>query len=175
MGKIEDIERQVQALSAEELAQFRAWFLEFDWPARDHQIARESRRVDSTPSLRRPCATTHPGRPRPFDSPRIPGFLGVLPVLAAGTQKLADAAYARLKQDHVTHRSISMTERPPRRRLFRLRPCILGLRSKSDAWAKMRSTVHQVTSLLAAAWATTLLPSAGRLVRRATWFQDTYS
>ena len=84
MGKIEDIERQVQALSAEELAQFRAWFLEFDWPARDHQIARESRRVDSTPSLRRPCATTHPGRLRPFDPPRIPGFLDVLPVLAAG-------------------------------------------------------------------------------------------
>jgi len=29
MGKIEDIERQVQALSSEELAQFRACFLEF--------------------------------------------------------------------------------------------------------------------------------------------------
>ena len=71
MGKIEDIERQVQALSSEELAQFRAWFLEFDWVAWNHQIERDVQRADSTPSLRRPCATTHPVRPRPFDSPRI--------------------------------------------------------------------------------------------------------
>ena len=41
MGKIEDIERQVQALSSEELAQFRAWFLEFDWVAWNHQIERD--------------------------------------------------------------------------------------------------------------------------------------
>jgi hypothetical protein len=27
MGKIENIERQIEALSPEELAQFRAWFL----------------------------------------------------------------------------------------------------------------------------------------------------
>lgn len=38
MGKIEDIEREVQGLSSEELAQFRAWFLEFDGAAWDHQI-----------------------------------------------------------------------------------------------------------------------------------------
>ena len=43
MGKIEDIERQVQALSSEELAQFRAWFLEFDSAAWDHQIERDVR------------------------------------------------------------------------------------------------------------------------------------
>ena len=41
MSKIEDIERQVQALSSDELAQFRAWFLEFDWAAWDHQIERD--------------------------------------------------------------------------------------------------------------------------------------
>jgi len=41
MGKIQDIERQVQALSPEELAQFRAWFLEFDWATWDHQIERD--------------------------------------------------------------------------------------------------------------------------------------
>jgi hypothetical protein len=38
MGKIENIERQIEALSPEELAQFRAWFLEFDWAAWDRQL-----------------------------------------------------------------------------------------------------------------------------------------
>lgn len=38
MSKIEKIERQVEALSPEELAQFRAWFLEFDWVAWDLQL-----------------------------------------------------------------------------------------------------------------------------------------
>ncbi len=41
MGNVENLERQVQALSPEELAQFRAWFLEFDWAAWDHQIERD--------------------------------------------------------------------------------------------------------------------------------------
>jgi hypothetical protein len=41
MGKIEDIEQQVETLSSEELAQFRAWFLEFDWAAWDDQIERD--------------------------------------------------------------------------------------------------------------------------------------
>lgn len=43
MGKIENIEQQVQALSPEELAQFRAWFLEYDWAAWDRQIERDVR------------------------------------------------------------------------------------------------------------------------------------
>jgi hypothetical protein len=38
MGNVENIERQVEALSPEELAQFRAWFLEFDWTAWDRQL-----------------------------------------------------------------------------------------------------------------------------------------
>jgi hypothetical protein len=38
MGKIANIERQIEALSPEELAQFRAWFLEFDWAAWDRQL-----------------------------------------------------------------------------------------------------------------------------------------
>ena len=38
MGKIENIERQIEALTPEELAQFRAWFLEFDWAAWDRQL-----------------------------------------------------------------------------------------------------------------------------------------
>jgi len=42
MSKIERIEQEIQALSAEELAQFRAWFLEYDWAIWDRQIERDS-------------------------------------------------------------------------------------------------------------------------------------
>ena len=41
MSKIEIIEQQVQGLSADELKQFRAWFLEFDWAAWDRQLERD--------------------------------------------------------------------------------------------------------------------------------------
>ena len=41
MGKVEKIEDEVQALSPEELAQFRAWFLEYDWAAWDQQLERD--------------------------------------------------------------------------------------------------------------------------------------
>lgn len=43
MGKIEKIEEEVRALSQEELAQFRAWFLEFDWAVWDRQIEQDVR------------------------------------------------------------------------------------------------------------------------------------
>ena len=42
MGRIEKIEQEVQALSPDELAQFRAWFLEYDWAAWDRQIERDA-------------------------------------------------------------------------------------------------------------------------------------
>jgi len=42
MGKLESIENQVQALSPEELAQFREWFLEYDWDAWDRHIEKSS-------------------------------------------------------------------------------------------------------------------------------------
>lgn len=38
MGNVEDIARQIEALSPEEVAQFRAWFLEFDLAASDPQL-----------------------------------------------------------------------------------------------------------------------------------------
>mgnify|MGYP001225522746 CR=1 FL=1 len=38
MGKVEKLEQQIGALSPEELAQFRAWFLDFDWAAWDAQL-----------------------------------------------------------------------------------------------------------------------------------------
>ena len=43
MGKVERIEEEVLALSPEELAQFRASFLEHDWAAWDQQFARDVR------------------------------------------------------------------------------------------------------------------------------------
>lgn len=43
MSKVEKIEQQVQSLSPQELAQFRAWFLEFDWAAWDRQLERDVR------------------------------------------------------------------------------------------------------------------------------------
>ena len=46
MGKIEkleQLEQQIEALSPEELAQFRAWFLDFDWAAWDAQLESDIR------------------------------------------------------------------------------------------------------------------------------------
>ena len=43
MGKVEKIEQEVQALAPDELAQFRAWFLEHDWAAWDSQLERDVR------------------------------------------------------------------------------------------------------------------------------------
>jgi hypothetical protein len=41
MSKVESIEQQIKALSPEELAQLREWFLEFDWALWDHQLERD--------------------------------------------------------------------------------------------------------------------------------------
>jgi len=38
MSRITDLERQVQSLSADELASFRQWFAEFDAAAWDRQL-----------------------------------------------------------------------------------------------------------------------------------------
>jgi hypothetical protein len=43
MGKVERIEQDVQGLSPEELAEFRVWFLEYDWAAWDRQLERDIR------------------------------------------------------------------------------------------------------------------------------------
>jgi len=41
MGKVEKIEQEAQALSHAELAQFRAWVLEYEWAAWDRQLERD--------------------------------------------------------------------------------------------------------------------------------------
>ena len=42
MSKLEALEKRVSGLSAEELAQFRQWFAEFDAAAWDRQIERDA-------------------------------------------------------------------------------------------------------------------------------------
>jgi len=100
MGKIEDIERQVQALS---LPTSSRSFVHGSWNLTGRCGTTRSnvtfKQADSTPSLRRPCGTTQPGKPRRFDAPCVSGFLGLLRSLPQEIQNLADAAYTRLKQD----------------------------------------------------------------------------
>lgn len=43
MSEVEQIERRIQGLSPEDLAQFRSWFLEFDAHVWDQQIESDSR------------------------------------------------------------------------------------------------------------------------------------
>ena len=43
MGKVEALEKRISALSAEELAEFRRWFAEFDAAAWDRQIERDAK------------------------------------------------------------------------------------------------------------------------------------
>ena len=42
MGELEELEKRVRSLSAEELARFRAWFYEFDHQLWDRQIETDS-------------------------------------------------------------------------------------------------------------------------------------
>ena len=41
MTNVESIEREVEKLTPEELAAFRAWFVEHDWQAWDHELERD--------------------------------------------------------------------------------------------------------------------------------------
>jgi hypothetical protein len=42
MGKLEAIEKDILALSPEELARLREWFLEYDWSKWDRQIENDA-------------------------------------------------------------------------------------------------------------------------------------
>jgi hypothetical protein len=43
MSNLEELEQRIQSLPAEELAKFRAWFIEFDHLIWDRQIEADSR------------------------------------------------------------------------------------------------------------------------------------
>ena len=72
MSKIEKIEQEIQALSPEELAQFRAWFLEYDWAAWDRQIERDSQAGRLDHLAAKPFVITQPAKPHHSDSSRVP-------------------------------------------------------------------------------------------------------
>jgi len=42
VSKVEKLEEEIKGLSAQELAEFRAWFAEFDWAVWDRQIERDA-------------------------------------------------------------------------------------------------------------------------------------
>ena len=41
MSRVEQIEAEIQRMSSEELAMFRAWFAEFDWESWNRQLAED--------------------------------------------------------------------------------------------------------------------------------------
>ena len=41
MSRVEDLERAIESLSPDELAQFREWFATFDWQMWDRQLDRD--------------------------------------------------------------------------------------------------------------------------------------
>ncbi len=43
MGKVEQLEKEIQKLSAQELAEFRLWYADFDGQAWDAQIEADAR------------------------------------------------------------------------------------------------------------------------------------
>ncbi len=47
MGELKELEERVRRLSSNELAEFRAWFIEFDNRAWDEEIAKDDARASS--------------------------------------------------------------------------------------------------------------------------------
>jgi hypothetical protein len=41
MTKLQQLEKEVASLRSEELAEFRSWFLEYDWAVWDRQLERD--------------------------------------------------------------------------------------------------------------------------------------
>lgn len=64
MGKIEDIEKAVSELSAEELARFRAWYAEFDARCFDEKIERDAKAGRLNELAERALADHKAGRAR---------------------------------------------------------------------------------------------------------------
>jgi hypothetical protein len=58
MSKVNDLERQIQGLSAEELAAFRQWFAEFDAEAWDRQFESDAK-AGKLDSLAQRARETH--------------------------------------------------------------------------------------------------------------------
>ena len=65
MTIVEQIEQQVLGLRPDQLAEFRAWFLEYDWQAWDRQLEAEG--VDGKAALAHAALDEHAsGRAKPL-------------------------------------------------------------------------------------------------------------
>ena len=87
MGKVEKLEREIESLSPEELAAFRAWFTEFDWAVWDAQVDADVRggKLDVlADQALRDHADGKTARPGRFEALRVPRVLEGLPCSAAG-------------------------------------------------------------------------------------------
>jgi hypothetical protein len=84
MSKLEAIEKRISGLSAEELAKFRNWFVEFDAAAWDRQIEQDVKPGNSTRWAMKRFASTRPANPPSFEALCLSEVLGLLPRTAAG-------------------------------------------------------------------------------------------
>jgi hypothetical protein len=66
MGKVEKIENEVRALSAEELATFRKWFREFDAEAWDREIEADALAGKLDAPADRALGVHHAGKTTPL-------------------------------------------------------------------------------------------------------------
>ena len=70
MTKIESLEREVEKLTPQELASFRAWFLEHDWQAWDQEIEKNSEEGRLDRFAAGALADLESGGTTSFESPR---------------------------------------------------------------------------------------------------------
>jgi hypothetical protein len=66
MSEIEKLEDQVKKLTAKELAEFRAWFAEFDAQAWDHQIEADANAGKLDHLIQEAAAEYKAGKTRPL-------------------------------------------------------------------------------------------------------------
>ena len=78
MGRIEAIEEQIKALSAEELAHLREWFLEFDWALWDQQIERDVAAGKLDAMAEKALRDHAAGKTTPIEASRLARLLGLL-------------------------------------------------------------------------------------------------
>ena len=78
MTRMEKLEREIQKLSPEELADLRDWFRKYDAEAWDRQIEEDVREEGSIGWEKRPWQPTKVGGRKKFEAFRLPRLLGLL-------------------------------------------------------------------------------------------------
>jgi hypothetical protein len=78
MTKVEELERAVASLTAEEYREFRRWFLERDWEQWDRQIEEDSRAGKLDFLVKEASRPNSRGSLRSYEAPGDPEVLGAL-------------------------------------------------------------------------------------------------